>query len=138
MIEKLKEIAEHYSISEVYIFGSRSDEIVARVAGEEPDSKHPYSDADIGIETIPGNKLTAKERVRLTIELEDLFQVPRVDLIVLSEAPPFLALEVIKGDLLYCKDRDLQAEHELLILRRAGDLAFFERRRRETIMRSDF
>ena len=72
--------------------------------------------------------------MQLTIELEDLFQVSRVDLVIFSDAPLFLCLEVIKGRLLYCKDPDEQAEHELLILRRAGDLAYYEKERRQEIL----
>ena len=47
---------------------------------------------------------------------------------VLPEASPFLALDVIKGELIYCNDPDLQAEDELYVLRRAGDLAYYEKK----------
>jgi hypothetical protein len=72
--------------------------------------------------------------VRLTIDLEDLFGADRVDLVILPEASAFLALEAIQGELLYCEDEDDQAEYELYVLRRAGDLAPFERERREMIL----
>jgi uncharacterized protein len=137
-MKELKRIADQYGIAEIYVFGSRANEISARVSGEKSEYSYPDSDVDISIEPIPGKTLIAKEKVQVAIEFEDLFQVPRVDLIILSEAPPFLALEVIKGKLLYCKTPDEQAEHELFILRRAGDLAYFERRRRETVLGSAF
>ena len=132
--EELQNIAERFSISELYVFGSRADEIASRITGGEGKTEIPDADVDIGIKTISGKRLSAREKVQLTIEFEDLFQVPRVDLVVLSDAPPFLCLEVIKGRLLYCKDPDEQAEHELLILRRAGDLAYYEKERREEIL----
>jgi len=72
--------------------------------------------------------------VRLTIDLEDLLGVCRVDLVILSEASPFLALDVISGEQLYSPDLDRAAEYELYILRRAGDLAYFERQRRKQIL----
>jgi hypothetical protein len=78
--------------------------------------------------------LAAEERVELALALEKLFAVPRVDLVVLPEAGPFLALEVVKGELLDCRDYDRQAEDELYILRRAGDLARFEKERRRLIL----
>jgi predicted nucleotidyltransferase len=138
MLEGLKKIAQHHGLAEIYVFGSKVHEIVERLAGQKPECNPPASDVDIGVETIPGKVLTAKEKALLTIDLEDLFQFSMVDLIVLSEAPPFLALEIIKGKLLYCRDLDEQAEHELLILRRAGDLAYFEKSKRETIMNRGF
>ncbi|MGC8720570.1 MAG: hypothetical protein ACP5TY_11250, partial [Thermodesulforhabdaceae bacterium] len=63
-----------------------------------------------------------KQKVELMIALEDFFNVNRVDLVVITEADPFLALEVIRGELLYTKNPDDQAEYELFVLRRAADL----------------
>jgi len=57
-----------------------------------------------------------------------------VDLVVLSEADPFLALDVIRGELLWCVDPDVQAEDELYILRRAGGLAPYARERCRLIL----
>ena len=74
------------------------------------------------------------ERISLAIELEDRFDVPRVDLIILPEADPYLALEVIRGELLYTDDPDRQARHELYILRRAGDLMPFKKQRMRMIL----
>ena len=63
--------------------------------------------------------------MRLTLELEDLFAVARVDLVVLSESNAPLAAEVVRGELLACTDLDEEAESQLYYLRRAGDLAPF-------------
>jgi uncharacterized protein len=63
-----------------------------------------------------------------------LFGAARVDLVVLPEADAFLALDVIRGELIYCRDFDQQAEDELYILRKAGDLAYFEKERRKLIL----
>ena len=84
---------------------------------------------DIGVEPMRGRKLSTREKVRLAIELEEIFEVPRIDLVVVSEVDPFLALDIVRGELIYCADHDEQAEHELYILRRAGDLAPFQRER---------
>lgn len=138
MIKNLEKTAQTYAISEIYVFGSRMDEMVRRINGEEVGTGFSTSDVDIGVEPLPGKRLTAKQKVQIAIQLEDLLEVSRVDLVVMSEVSPFLALEIISGRLLYCKDHDAQAEHELLILRRAGDLAYYERRRREEIMRGAF
>jgi hypothetical protein len=58
-----------------------------------------------------GTRLSAEQRARLVLELEDLFAVARVDLVVLPEANVPLAAE--------------EAESQLFYLRRAGDLAPF-------------
>ncbi len=134
MHNHLAKIAEQYDISEIYVFGSRAKEIAARAAGNKVEEDHPDSDVDIGIETLAGKRLSAREKVLFSIAIEDLLQVFRVDLVVISEASPFLALEVIKGNLLYCKDRDEQSEHELFVLRRAGDLAYYEKIRRKQVL----
>lgn len=134
MNEHLQEICERYGVIALYAFGSRAEEIVERVRGQPAPAQHPASDVDIGVQPAPDRRLTARERVRLTIELEDLLDVARVDLVVLPEADPFLALDAIRGELLCCTDADAQAEYELYVLRRAGDLAPYARERWRLIL----
>ena len=126
---KLEAICNRYGISAIYTFGSRASEISARIQGKGFPSLYPRSDVDVGVQTTGQNKLSVQDKVKLAIEVEDLFSVPRVDLVVLRDGDPFLALDVIRGELLFCLDLDQQAEDELHILRRAGDLAYFERER---------
>jgi hypothetical protein len=68
------------------------------------------------------------------MELEDLFEVGRVDLVLLPEADPYVALDVIRGELLYTRDPDRQARYELYVLRRAGDLLPFKKERMRMIL----
>jgi len=65
----------------------------------------------------------------IAIGLEDLFQVSRVDLVELPEADPFLAANAIRGERLFSRDAYSATEYELYVLRKAGDLAPFERER---------
>jgi hypothetical protein len=74
------------------------------------------------------------EKVLLALALEELFDVARVDLVVIPEVDPFLAVDIIRGELLYCRNLDEQAEHELYVLRRAADLACYEQERRRLIL----
>lgn len=131
---QLRFIGSRYEIAAFYAFGSRAREIAGRIRGEVPSPKDSDSDVDIGVQPKAGRYLNAKERVRLAIELEDVLDVNRVDLVILSEADPFLALEIVRGELLYCADADAQAEYELYVLRRAGDLAFYARERWQQIL----
>jgi predicted nucleotidyltransferase len=127
----LRDMLRRYSLTAVYVFGSRAAEIAARVAGASaqtggaPPADHLQSDVDIGVQPTRGVRLSAEQRVRLTLELEDLLAVSRVDLVVLSEANAPLAAEVVRGELLACVDPDEEAETQLYYLRRAGDLAPF-------------
>jgi len=127
-------IGNRYDIVALYAFGSRAREIAGKVHGKGISPKSSNSDVDIGVQAKPGRYLSAKERVQLAIELEDVLDVNRVDLVILSEADPFLALEIVRGELLYCADADAQAEYELYVLRRAGDLAFYARERWQQIL----
>jgi hypothetical protein len=54
--------------------------------------------------------------------------------VILPEAPPYLALDVVRGEWLYVGDADVEAVYQLYVLRRAGDLAPFERARLQMIL----
>ena len=82
----------------------------------------------------PEKPLTVEEKVKIAIFFEDLFDVPRVDLIVLPDAPIFLALEIVTGEILYMQDSNHEAEYQLYIMRRAADLLPYERMKQRMIM----
>jgi uncharacterized protein len=66
--------------------------------------------------------------------LEEFFGGLRVDLVCLSEADPFAAAEIIRGERLFVSDGHEADEYELYILRRAGDLAPLERKRMALVL----
>ncbi len=132
--EAIADICKRHGVADLYAFGSRGKEMAAWVRGAAQASVHPESDFDIGVQVDKPQAFGPLARVALTIELEDLFAAARVDLVVLSEADPFLALDVIRGELLYTRDPDRQARHELYILGRAGDLLPFKKQRIRMIM----
>ena len=132
----LAELARSHGVQDLYVFGSRAREIAARVRGTGAHAAALDADVDIGVRPGQGARFGLDERTRLMQALEDLFGVPRVDLVVLPEVGAFLALAAVSGELLYCEDPTDQAEYELYVLRRAGDLLPFERERRDLILRS--
>jgi predicted nucleotidyltransferase len=134
LVDTLKAVGGRYGVAALYVFGSRATEVASRIRGQAIDSETSGSDVDIGVQPVPGRRLTAQDRVRLAGELEELLAAKRVDLVVLPEADAFLALDVIRGELLYCTDADQQAEDELYILRRAGDLAHYAQERWQQIL----
>jgi len=122
-------LAQSFSLTAVYVFGSRAEEIVASAFGKAPSGDRSESDVDIGVQPERGSFLSARQRVQLVLKMEEIFGVSRVDLVILPEANAFLAADIVRGELLYCCDSAQEAELQLYYLRRAGDLAPFLRER---------
>lgn len=126
-------LAARFKLQIVYAFGSRAKEVAAW-----PGTKWQFpasdSDVDIGVKPSPGCSLDPMEKVGIAQSVEDALGVPKVDLVVLPEADPFLAANIIRGERLYCTDTYMADEYELYILRRAGDLIFLEKERIALIM----
>lgn len=57
-----------------------------------------------------------------------------VDVIDVARASAFLALEVVRGERIFCRDADDADRFELYVLRRAGDLLPFERQRQALLL----
>jgi len=138
MHHTLARLAEQYRLVAVYAFGSRATEMAARAQGLAPRpgpgtetgaADGVESDVDIGVLPRSGHRLGPRDRVRLVQAMEDALGVARVDLVVLPEARPFLAADIVSGELLAVTDPDAEAEYQLYVLRRAGDLAPFEQER---------
>jgi hypothetical protein len=134
VVDRLAALCERYGLDALYAFGSRAAEVAAFVRGHGALNPLSGSDLDFGVLPRPNRLLDVHDHVRLTGDLEDLFTVPRVDLVVLPQASPYLALDAVSGELLFCADQYREAEFQLYVLRRAGDLAFFERERRQRLL----
>jgi predicted nucleotidyltransferase len=104
----------------VYLFGSRTK-------GEE----HAGSDVDLAVLFDPPQDI--QELVGLEIRFEEVLGT-KVDLIDAAKARPYLALDAISGERIYCADSRRTDEFDLYVLRRAGDLAPFAKERRRTLL----
>lgn len=131
-VEALAQLCRQFEIEIAYAFGSRASEVEEWPTGMRPRLSPGPSDVDIGVKVVPGTVLSVHEKVRLA--LEDLLGVPRVDLVCLSVADPFVAVNIVRGVRLYARDPYQADEYELYILRRAGDLAPLERERMTLIL----
>jgi predicted nucleotidyltransferase len=131
--DALAALCTRTGVSILYVFGSRALEIAGRLAGGPNVNSSPGSDVDIGARPRPGLVWSVADKVRLAQALEELFGCSRVDLVVLSEADPFLAVEIVRGERLYAEDSYEADEYDLYVLRRAGDLAPLERERQALI-----
>ena len=131
----LAQICEQYQVDILYAFGSRAREVLSWL--ENPDLELPAgpSDVDIGAKSLPSVDFDFRAKVGLAIAIEDLLQVNRVDLVSLADADPFLAANIIRGERLFARDSYTADNFDLYILRRAGDLAPFERERLDHIWR---
>jgi hypothetical protein len=107
---------------------------VRRTRGATGPPKTAESDLDSGELPEPGVHLDAPSRADLAAAPEDVFAPARVDLAILPEASPFPALDIVTGEVLFARDPEREAEYQLFVLRRAGDLAPFERGRRAIVL----
>lgn len=132
---KLAEICQCYQIQILYAFGSRSKQLSRWLDGKLEILPSSNNDGDIGVK--PSKPLSVQQKVLLSQALEDFFGLPRIDLVVLPEADPFLAANVIRGKRLFAEDVYLADEYDLYILRRAGDLIPLERERQALILHKE-
>ena len=132
--QKLAGICRRFGVQDLYAFGSRAVEVSAMVDNRSVSFSSPGSDLDIGVLPVRLTCWEPGKKVDLAIELEDLFEAGRVDLVFLPEVDPFLALDIIRGELLFSSAPDRQARYELFVLRRAGDLLPFKKDRVKMIL----
>jgi hypothetical protein len=129
---KIVRLAKRFRLQLIYAFGSRAKEIHAFLQGRKRALRPSPSDLDIGLK--PKRPLSVEEKVKIAVFFEDLFAVPRVDIVTLPAAPAMLALEIVQGELLYAADDRFEAEYQLYVMRRAADLAPYERMKRDLIL----
>jgi predicted nucleotidyltransferase len=113
-------VATDARVQGVYLFGSRA-------RGEESAA----SDIDLGI--LFSTAVELREVVLLEAKLAETLD-RGVDLVDLGSSRTFLALEIIQGERIYCADPLACDRFELYVLRRAGDLAHFEKERRSSLL----
>ena len=130
----LARLCQELQVSILYAFGSRAREVQEWLEGKRASLPAGPVDVDVGVKPAQGVRLSVHDKVRLALALEDLLGVARVDLVSLSDADPFLAANVIRGERLYVRDGYEADEYELYVLRRAGDLAPLERERMALIL----
>jgi predicted nucleotidyltransferase len=120
--DRLRELAAgEPRILALYLFGSRA-------RGEEMEG----SDVDVGV--LFREPVSLGDLVMLEAEIEPRLGLP-VDLVDAGRANAFLALDIIRGERVFCSEAYLADEFELYVLRRAGDLAPYERERRRLLLK---
>jgi predicted nucleotidyltransferase len=130
----LAALCRDFDLEAIYVFGSRALEVANALLHGGRLLPGARSDVDIGVLPRDGVHPPPQELARLTMAFESMLDNARVDLVILPDAPPFLALDIVSGERLAARDKDIVAEYELFVLRRAGDLEPFERDRRRMIL----
>ena len=125
----MQALCRSHVISMIYAFGSRAEEARDMVAGVRSSLSATDSDLDLAVKPARAVTMHVREKAVLASELEDLFGASRVDLVLLPEADPFLAANIIRGERLYAADSHAADEYDLYVLRRAGELSPLERER---------
>ncbi|HNR14897.1 MAG TPA: hypothetical protein PKM59_16440 [Thermodesulfobacteriota bacterium] len=133
-MQALEELCRQFRLALLYAFGSRTAELRDWLAGRLDALSASASDVDIGVKALTDEPWLVQEKVRCALALEDLFGCSRVDLVMIAEADPFLAAEIIRGERLFADNDYAADEYELYILRRAGDLIPLERERMALIL----
>jgi predicted nucleotidyltransferase len=132
--QQLDVICRRFGVQALWSFGSRGSDIAEFVRGRAARPGRNGSDVDLGVLYSQGTATDAQARVRLADELEMVFNAGRVDLVVIRDATPFLAVEIVGGELLVDTAPRETAEYELYVLRRAADLLPFHRARIEAVL----
>ncbi|MDP9120966.1 MAG: nucleotidyltransferase domain-containing protein [Acidobacteriota bacterium] len=104
----------------LYLFGSRA-------RGDATEQ------SDVGVAALFRQETSLRDVLLLEDALEQRLGIP-VDLVDAGRASAFLALDIIRGERVFCADPDRCDEFELYVMRRAGDLAPFERERRRLLL----
>ncbi|MBI5842088.1 MAG: nucleotidyltransferase domain-containing protein [Chloroflexi bacterium] len=131
-LQTIEQLCRKYQVKALYVFGSRSADMLHAINNDTYQLASSQSDLDIGVLT--HSPFSIESKVNLTLELEAVFNAPRVDLFILQEADTFLAANIIRGERIYAEDTYLADEYDLFVLRRAGDLAELERQRMAMIL----
>jgi len=121
LLEPIGRVATTFpEVRAIYIFGSQA------LGGARPDS-----DLDLGV------LYRTRQALATTLRLEQDFEqetARKIHLIDLGRASAFLALDIVRGERVFCRDATETDRFELYVLRRAGDLLPFERQRQALLL----
>jgi predicted nucleotidyltransferase len=122
--EALEQLGRDAGILAVYLFGSRADEGLRRLAGEEVEQAG--SDLDIGIVFAEPN-IEPRALSRLQAAFEDLFEPLVVDLVPLQRVDPIFQFHAIDGHRVTTADATAADRYELDVMNMAEELLPIQR-----------
>ena len=121
LVESIRYIAASYpDVRALYVFGSH-------LKGD----RRLDSDLDLGV------LYRSRQPLGATLALEQVLEQTvrrKVDLVDAGRAGAFLALDIVRGERIFCREPTETDRFELYVLRRAGDLLPFERQRQVLLL----
>ena len=127
-LQRLEQTCAAHGVAALYAYGSRAQQAVRWLHHGGVITAGP-SDLDLAVSRGVGKRYSLAEKVALATAFSHLFEFEAVDLADMAEVDPFVAANIVRGERLYCSDRMYAEELDLYVLRRAGDLAPYERER---------
>jgi predicted nucleotidyltransferase len=120
----LENLCLRYGILAIYLFGSRADDGLARLAGEP--LERAGSDLDVGV-VFDSPSIDPRRLNLLQVELERTFSPLRVDLVSLAAVDPLFRFSAIDGHRVAVTDRRKADFYELDVMREAAELLPIQR-----------
>lgn len=123
--EILDRLCREHELLAVYLFGSRADDGLRLLRGEEV--VKDGSDLDIGVVFRDAFR-DPRTLSRLQVELEEVFDPLRVDLVPLQKVDALFQFSAIDGHRIAAQDSDEADRYELIVMNRAAELLPIQRR----------
>jgi len=123
---EIRNIAEKYGITLIYLFGSQAEKGANYLEGTEI-VLDELSDLDLAVafEILPYNSI--KIYGELYKYFSEIFEPFPIDLIFMDEVDTLFQYEIIKGVRIFEKDEFSADEFEEIVMKKAEDLAFKKR-----------
>ena len=80
-LQEIEQICRKYQLKALYVFGSRSADMLQAIKDSQYQLGPSQSDLDIGV--LSHSPFSIENKVSLTLELENLFGLPSIDLFIL-------------------------------------------------------
>ena len=120
----LDRLCRDFGLLAIYLFGSRQDDGLRRLQGAPAAGEG--SDLDVGV-IFRDPRFDPRQLSRLQVELEDLFEPLRVDLVPLQRADALFQFNAIEGHRVAAPDADAADRYELVVMSRAAELLPIQR-----------
>ena len=123
---EIKNIAEKYGITLIYLFGSQAEK-AARYLEDAEIKTGEFSDLDVAVAFETPPPCAIRIYGRLYKDLSEIFDPFSLDLIFIHEMDTLFQYAIIKGIRIYEKDEFSADEFEEMVMKKAEDLAFKKR-----------
>jgi predicted nucleotidyltransferase len=121
MIKGINSLCAQNGISLCYLFGSRQQEGLARLRGDQVQIDDPESDIDFAVFFISPPESPLLTYAKLSIDLEELVSPYQADLVFLHEVDHMIQLEAIQGINIFAADDEFREDYEAKVMAFAAD-----------------